>query len=126
MDVDPDAFDRLLSQTSFASNGDGNEQKYARYLSETFPNCERFWQVFVVPLTGRIEGGPEKLIPNIRFRQSVKPALEDIASAHYSMFMHLAYAHVHLEREAVPSFLEAIYVHLASACDLAETVLGKW
>jgi hypothetical protein len=127
MQVDPRVFPGFLEQASIESSGDPYELKFGHYLSERFPNYERFWRIFVVPLTRRVDGYPNELTPNTGFRQSVAPELQDVASAHYSMFVNLVYVHQHLETwRPCSSSLEDSYVHLASACDLAETVLEKW
>ncbi len=118
-------FQQLLSQATFRDYGDSLEHHYGHYLSEHFPRCEEFWRVFVVPLTKRIEISGGKLGTDIYFREGMNADLKHIASAHYSMFVHLAYAHLHKDNP-VPSSLEDIYTHLASACDLAETVIEEW
>ena len=125
MKINPRDLSRFLEQASFQSSGDMYEQNYGHYLSERFPNCQRFWRVFIVPLTRRMDGYPNEFTSNIKFRQSIAPKLEDIASAHYSMFVNLIYAHQHLEIQMVSSVGDT-YVHLASACDLAESVLEEW
>ena len=115
-------FTNLLKQSSFAEHGDRYEKKYAAYLSSAFPNCEKFWQVYVVPLTKRIEGYPNNLTKNINLRDGADSDLENIANLHYSMFMNLAFAHLHLETK-IESSIENIYAHIGSACDLAEAVI---
>jgi hypothetical protein len=125
MKVSPEALKNLLNQCSFSDNGDRYERKYGKYLKENFPNCEQFWRVFVVPFTQRINGYPDKIVSSINVRLSIKPEIEDIANMHYSMFLNLAFAHLHLETK-MDSSVENIYVHLGSACDLAEAVLENW
>jgi hypothetical protein len=112
-----------LEGWSFAS-GDENERKYGILLSENFANCERFWKLFVVPLTNRIQGPPVDIDDFIRFKPWTDPSLENIAIAHYSIFMNLVYAHLHLPHP-MPSSIENFYVHLASTCDLVESFLTK-
>lgn len=124
MQVDSEAYRKFLNGISWQSNGDGYEKDYGHYISKKFPNCERFWQQFVVPLTERMSGYPKGSISNIRFRQDIGPMLEDIAMIHYSGFLNLVYAHNHLENWMLSS-LENIYTHLGSVCDLAETFLEK-
>ena len=122
MKVFPNTLKGYLTQISFSKNGDRYEQKYGDYLKDSLPNCERFWQVFVVPLTKRMEGYPDKSISSIDLRNSIRPELEDIANKHYSMFLNLIFAHLLLHTKLEPS-LENIYAHLGSACDLTEAVL---
>jgi hypothetical protein len=117
--------EQLFGQATFREHGDDLERKYGHYLSERFPRCEEFWHFFVVPLTKRIENSAGRLGAEIYFRDGMDAKLKYIASAHYSMFVHLAYAHLHFDNP-VPSSLEDIYVHLVSACDLTETLIGKW
>jgi len=124
--VEPQILQEFVGRASFKSNGDSHEQHFGHYLSERFPNCERFWQVFVVPLTRRMDGYPTELSSDIPgFRESLKPEVEEIASAHYTMFDHLAHAHLHLQGQ-LDFFLEDMYVRLGSACDLVEIVLENW
>jgi hypothetical protein len=115
---------RFLDSGSFQTNGDNYEREFGRLLAGQFPNCERFWKFFVVPLTERMRGYPVALFKNIGYRQGMNHDLEDIAATHYSMFMHLVYAHINLQQPTL-SALEDFYVHLASACDLVETFLEK-
>jgi hypothetical protein len=120
----------LLSQATFHTHGDNLEQQYGGFLSEHFPRCEEFWNVFVVPLTKRIENSAGRLGTDIHFRNDMDVQLTYIACAHYSMFVHLAYAHQHYSLlhsdNPLPSSLEDIYTHLVSTCDLAETFIEKW
>jgi hypothetical protein len=126
MQVNPTNFGDYLSRARFDNCGDKYERPFGHYLAGTFPNCERFWRVFVVPMTKRILEYPDALdCEEIRPRQSVAEVLEDIAAAHYSMFFNLVVAHLHLEERHLYSH-ESIYVHLGSACDLAARVLTLW
>jgi hypothetical protein len=76
-------------------------------------------------MTQRIEEYPGLNCGDIRPREDATPVLQDIASAHYSMFINLVFAHLHLEDQRLYSH-EDIYIHLASACELADRVLGMW
>lgn len=116
---------RLISKTHFANDGDGAERVYWVYLKERFPNCETFWRYFVVPSTKRIE--LEVSEPNerrIQHREGIFEHIKDITSFHYSMFVNLIYSYDHLQKSGLSSF-EDFYIHLASACDLAEDFLLK-
>jgi len=125
MNANPKELQNFLSKMSYAGHGDTYEREYGHYLSDNFPNCEEFWKFFVVPITKRMDGFPDKLFKSIDLRKSISPEIEDIANVHYSMFLNLVFAHVHLETKMLSS-LENIYVHLGSACDLAESVIEKW
>lgn len=120
--------EKFLEKAAFDTSGDRYEQEFSHYVQKSFPNCEVFWRFFVVPLTRRMRRYPVSIYnerDSIRFRQGVRSELIDIASSHYSIFMNLVYAHLHLEEWELCS-LEDVYVHLASACDLAERVLEDW
>lgn len=114
----------IISKTQFANDGDSYERLYWSFLKEGFPNCETFWRYFVVPFTNRIE--LEIKDPNKRIdpREGISEDIKDIASFHYSMFLNLIYSHDHLQNFRLSSF-EDFYMHLGSACDLAEEFLLK-
>src|SRR5689334_19136474 len=99
MKIQTDAitFREYLNRMSFQANGDLYEQRYGHFLSEHFPNCERFWRIFIAPLTQRMNGYPNNVTGGIGFRSPISTELEDICIAHYSLFINLAYAHLHLE-----------------------------
>lgn len=125
MKVNLREFEEYLKQFTFAEHGDRFEQFYGHHLSDNFPNCERFWRLFVVPMTKRVESYPSAVLRTIELRESISPFIEDIANANYSMYINLVFAHVHLETRMLSS-LEDIYVHLGTTCDLAEAVLERW
>ena len=125
MKVDSTAFSRYLARVSFKDHGDSYEQQFGSFTIKDFPNCQKYWQTFVVPITKRIEGYPNSLSPDIHFRQSIDAQLQDISNIHYSAFLNFVYAHVHLEVKMLSS-LEDFYVHLGSACDLIEAFFEKW
>jgi hypothetical protein len=127
MQVNRRDFEEYLETADFNDCGDPFEQKLGHYLAETFPNCERFWQVFVVPTTQRVLGysSGRLLCGGIYPRKGIRAVLQDIAAAHYSVFFNLAFAHMHLEDRRLYSH-EDIYLHLGSACELADRVLGMW
>lgn len=114
----------VISKTYFANDGDRCEREYWIYLKEGFPNCETFWRYFVVPCTKRIEFEVSEPNERIRPREGVSEDVIDVASFHYSMFINLIYSYDHLQRFGLSSF-EDFYVHLGSACDLAEEFLLK-
>ena len=114
----------IISKTHFANDGDIYEKSYWIFLKERFPNCEKFWKKFVVPLTKRIELETKNTNERIRPREGVSEDIKDIAAFHYSMFLNLIYSYNHLQEFRLSSF-EDFYIHLASACDLAEEFLLK-
>jgi hypothetical protein len=119
-----EAFESIVEEFTFQTHGDKYEREFGHYVVDAFPNCERFWQVFVAPQTWRVEPR-SKRDSSIRFRDNIHSELKHIAMAHYSMFFHLVYAHLHLEETQLFSF-EDTYVHLASACGLANDILSHW
>jgi hypothetical protein len=125
MQIDPKLLPEFLEKFSFADYGDRYEKELSHYLTDNFPNCERFWKIFVIPFTKRMDGYPEKHLETLDVRQDMDTRLMDIANAHYSMFLNLVFAHVHLEKRILSS-VENIYAHLGSVCDLAEMVIEKW
>lgn len=122
--VNLNALRQLLEDASYKANGDGHEQPFGELLSRQFPNCERFWKLFVIPLTQRIAGYPSTLLNKIEFRHEMSADLEDFANTNYSLFLNLVYAHLHLSHPMLSS-LEDFYVHLAAACDLVDTFLER-
>lgn len=113
----------VTSNTFLSSDGDSEEKRYWHYLNEDFPNYEKFWQRFVVPLTKRIEL-PKTNPERIRIREEISEELEDINMAHYSVFINIIQAHKRLETQDYSNF-EDFYVHLGSICDLSEDFLLK-
>jgi len=111
-------FDKeYLSKITLANDGDGYERVFWPYINERFPNYEKFWQKHIVLLTKRIETatGTDRIKP----RDTVDTKLLDISEVHYSIFMNLIQAYNRLEHPDL-SWFEDFYVHLVSACDLAE------
>jgi hypothetical protein len=125
MEVSRDDFADYLSQATFEKNGDLFEREHSSRILELFPRCEDFWKFFVIPLTDRISGYSNDLTHTIDFRITTSDQVQDIANYHYSMFLNLVYANLHIQGDEL-SKLEDTYVHLATACDLAESVLIKW
>jgi len=114
-----------LRSARFATHGDSYERQFPTALTEAFPACRTFWAVLVVPATKRVDQYPDAIGGDIGFRDSVPDAIQDIASAHYSMTTHLASAHIQVAANG-PHSLEYTYIHLPASCDLAETVVEKW
>jgi hypothetical protein len=125
MKFNPATLPQYLQYTTHKEHGDRFEREYGHFLMDNFPNCEVFWKKFVVPFTKRIEGYPNQIIQSTEVRQGIDSRIEDIANSHYSMFLNLVFAHLHLETKTLSS-LESIYTHLGSACDLVEMTLEKW
>jgi hypothetical protein len=98
--------------------------QYGQRLQGRFPNCEQFWRLFVVPATRRLETGVETFRGDIGYREGIDDRVQDLVEAHYSAFIHLAFAHLHV-RSHGRSWLQNTAVRLASACDLAELFIER-
>ncbi len=113
--------EQTVSALHFANDGDPHEREYWPVLKERFPNCERFWQRLVVPMTTRIEhalGEPGR----DRRREDIAEDAWTVSYLNYSLFLHMTAAYDHLPVPFNSSFGD-FYSHLGSACDLAEDFL---
>lgn len=113
----------VIKKTYFANEGDYYEKSYWPLLKERFPNCEDYWRHFVVPITRRMVANVTDQRQRTLPREHVSEDVLELASLHYSMFMHLVCGYDHMMSPRLSSF-EDFYVHLASACDLAEDFLS--
>lgn len=111
-----------IKKTYFANDGDYYEKSYWPLLKDRFPNCEDYWRHFVVPITKRMEANVTDQRRRTLPREHVSEDILDLASLHYSMFMHLVCGYDHVMNPRLSSF-EDFYTHLAAACDLAEDFL---
>lgn len=111
-----------IKKTYFANDGDYYEKSYWPLLKDRFPNCEDYWRHFVVPITKRMEANVTDQRQRTLPREHVSEDILDLASLHYSMFMHLVCGYDHVMNPRLSSF-EDFYTHLAAACDLAEDFL---
>ncbi len=111
-----------IKKTYFANDGDYYEKSYWPLLKDRFPNCEDYWRHFVVPITKRMEANVTDQRQRTLPREHVSEDILDLASLHYSMFMHLVCGYDHVMSPRLSSF-EDFYYHLAAACDLAEDFL---
>jgi hypothetical protein len=111
-----------IKKTYYANDGDYYEKSYWPLLKDRFPNCEDYWRHFVVPITRRMEANVTDQRQRTLPREHVSEDILDLASFHYSMFMHLVCGYDHVMSPRLSSF-EDFYTHLAAACDLAEDFL---
>ena len=111
-----------IKKTYFANDGDYYEKSYWPLLKDRFPNCEDYWRHFVVPITRRMEANVADQRQRTLPREHISEDILDMASLHYSMFMHLVCGYDHVMSPRLSSF-EDFYTHLAAACDLAEDFL---
>jgi hypothetical protein len=112
----------IVERFSYAKNGDNNERQYAHGINEEFPNSEKFWKLFIVPLTKRIESTGDG--EAIRVRPEVSDELQELASYHYSIFLNLIYAKDCLLKRQL-GYFENFYTHLSSVFDLTEEFLNQ-
>ena len=124
MIIQREVFEEFINKITFINHGDIFEKKYGANILETFSNCEKFWQVFVTPMTKRMSGYPSKPTNDIDLRESISPEVDKIANSQYSMFINFVYSFDHLNNKHLSS-LEDIYIHLVSVCDLVEAVIEK-
>ncbi len=120
--IDPAGFKQWLTTVNFAQHGDEYERKYHSLLSADFPTLEQFWRVLVVPLTTRMYDYPKPTTPSTTFREGIGEDLQRICAANYSVFMHLAYAKQALVRWDEEFSLDTVYVRLASAFDVFDSL----
>jgi hypothetical protein len=111
-----------IKKTYYANDGDYYEKSYWPLLKDRFPNCEDYWRHFVVPITKRMEANVTDQRKRTLPREHVSEDILDLASLHYSMFMHLVCGYDHVMNPRLSSF-EDFYCHLGAACDLAEDFL---
>jgi hypothetical protein len=90
-------FDQCLEQFRLAQHGDRSERELWPWVAATFPNYERFWRCYVVPLTRRIEPAVQHSLTLpvnshiIRLRPQAK-RFEKLAMSHYSTFFYFGHA----------------------------------
>ncbi len=113
----------IVNAASYSTAGDDREIKYG-HLLEDFPNSEKFWKLFIVPMTNRIVTTTHNSLRQIQFRNGVEMELQEMASFHYSVFINIVYAHKVFESRHI-SFFENFYAHLGSICDSTEEFLMR-
>ncbi len=102
---------------SLLQHGDRFERLWWPLLEKDFPQYERFWLKHIIPLTNRIDPDIDANDPKwIGFRDddNIKPEIESMAMAHYSVFYHLARATLIIFYEPCLYFEDAFSL-LASA-----------
>jgi len=112
----------IISKTCFENEGTPYEKSCWLHLKNRFLNCEEFWKYFIVPQTKRIDPTVQDSYERIGFRAGIHEEIVGITSFHYSTFVNSTYAHECLQGSRPSSFMD-FYVHLTSACDLAEKFL---
>lgn len=113
-----------LATVRFADHGDKLERAHAATLNAMCPNLEKFWRVFVVPLTERIRGCPRSVDFSIRCRDGIDPFLQIICGESYSVAWHLVTANKFV-REWDQWSLDSVYTRLGSAMDVLEAMVAR-
>lgn len=111
-------FKKSLSNFRYNNEGDSYEKQSFQLLEKYFPNHEKFWTYYIVPLTKRIESEESELL-RIRNRENISNDVFEISIFHYSVFMKFCYAYEHINSNRAAAFDE-FYAHLSSVCDLIE------
>lgn len=107
------------NEFSYKSNGDYYEIQSGHLVTDSFPNSEIFWKLFITPMTNRVEPNITNHNDKIRARLNITTDIVDISIIHYSVFLNLIYASTCLSTKHL-SYFENFYAHLGSVCDLAE------
>jgi len=103
------------SSWTLEQDGDGREKRWGAAVSKTFPDYERFWVKHVVPLTYR----PHSIL----MRSVIRPELQQLASANYAVFVHLAAAHQPLAAKQVFEDEHDIYDFYSRLYSVRESVV---
>jgi hypothetical protein len=100
--------------------GDRVEQDFASDISLLFPNYEEFWSQHIVPLTYRVTH-PECIF----VRAKLRPGFEDMATANYAVFVHLAACHQQLNSGPDPDLfaVEGAYEFYSRLYSVGEAVV---
>jgi hypothetical protein len=109
---------------SFKSNGDSLEIDYGHLVTDFFSNSEIFWQLFITPMTNRIETSIANHNVQIQARLNISTDIVDLSAIHYSVFLNLVYASKCLTTKHLSCF-ENFYTHLGSVCDLVEEFITR-
>ncbi len=124
MKIQFDNLIKFIESASYSKNGESNERLHGAILAQAFPNSEKFWKYFIVPLTNRLDTTITNPHIAIQTRPGTSTDLHDIGSFHYSLFYNFLLAQLSLTTKH-PSYFESFYTHLGSICDSAEELLIK-
>ncbi|MBX3003292.1 MAG: hypothetical protein KF821_09325 [Anaerolineales bacterium] len=113
-----------LENLTFRRDGDKYERAYGHLLAPNFPNCEIFWKFFVGPYAQMASTQPLNSDRNSSKLKEIE-TLRLVGWSHYTMFLHLVFARVHLQTRMISS-IENTYSHLVSACDLADNTVAQF
>jgi hypothetical protein len=114
----------VASKFIYAKHGDLLEQENWTRLSDLFPNHEKYWQEFVVPITSR-----NSEVYGITLLPKAPSDWAKISQIHYSIFYHLTFASKQLGvAESKPiegNYIENFYYHFGSAIDLVDEFISR-
>ena len=106
-------------------DGDPLEKEYwSKFIKKDFPSYEKYWQIFIVPLTRRPHG---KHFKNIEELKKINKNEYDVylAQLHYTIFKHLvrAYEVVNSSKRLNYDSLVEGLVRICGALDVADDKL---
>lgn len=112
--------DEKINSFSWTLDGDSFERLYGHIVSDTFPNSEHFWKLFVTPSTFRIHNGGNQ----IRQPKFVNEKIAVIGNHNYVMFQHIIKCYALIN--SVDYFaIDDFYSHLVSILDNFESLVEK-
>lgn len=82
MRIDFTILQKLVNQSGYKINGASTEKFLADYLAQDFPNSEKYWKLFIVPGTVRIDT-EQNHSDQTAVRIGVAQELRDIGSYHF-------------------------------------------
>jgi hypothetical protein len=110
-------FKEYLRQFNYKKNGDTYEINFGHTVVDVFSNSELYWQLFVIPMTNRIDNSI--VIDKIGARKSISIDIYELSRLNYSVFINLVFAKQCISNKQI-SFFENFYTHIGTVCDLAE------
>lgn len=117
----------LVQSYNYIDSGDNHEKKLGIHVTDLFPNSEKFWRLFVIPMTNRIDknykGNDNNRIGLRKVLFETGNDLIDIQRINYSILFNLISAYNCFEDKKRISSFENFYAHLGTVCDLAEEFL---
>ncbi len=108
---------------SLKEHGDAAEKKGCLVIQKDFPNYERFWAKFIIPMSRRPI--------DVQFRRNIDFDLQRVAMSHYTIFRNLLFVneviYSHRTMGMVLPFtfnerIDNVYIYLASIVDMVENI----
>lgn len=114
-------FEKKIKSFTLQTDGDIEERTYFKDID--FPQYEKFWKLFVIPATKRIEVSKSSE-DYIRMRNNVNSNIEKIARIHYSIFVRLVQAkYIIIDQRKYFIDFEGCFIKLGQICDLIDEFL---